>query len=150
MEGYSPQSFQTVQEEFMWFIFHGEGFQPLKTMEYMAPTHPIKLILNTMLKWHMAHYFISFAYRYSIAVSWVSVKLLRNQCFKKSVKLLRKQGIYQLQVRVWFLEIAFILTSVCVCVVCVCVCVSKCVFCVFVCPLPRQIITDQVKYVKMK
>ena len=34
-----------------------------------------------MLKWHMAHYFIFFAYSYSIVVSWVSQFLSAFQPF---------------------------------------------------------------------
>ena len=45
-----------------------EYFRPSRIMEYMAPTDLIKLISNTMLKWHVAHYFV---FGYNVVISSV-------------------------------------------------------------------------------
>ena len=42
---------------------------PTQNYEIHSSNAPDRLILNTMLKWHMAHYF---AYGFSIVISWVS------------------------------------------------------------------------------
>ena len=45
-----------------------EYFHPHRSKEYMNPTCLIKLISNTMLKWHWAHYF---EYSYNIVIFWI-------------------------------------------------------------------------------
>ena len=77
MAGHSPGSFLNCAERIPVIYIPPWGrsleyCRPPKTTEYMVPTCLIKLISTTMLKWHEAYYFISFAYRYNIGISWVS------------------------------------------------------------------------------
>ena len=65
MAGHSPGS---SLKEFLQFTFRpgkvSEIISPSQNygIDPMAPTCLIKLLSNTMLKWHVAHYFIPFAY----------------------------------------------------------------------------------------